>query len=197
MSDPSLDVSLLPESIIQHELTGSESLLWAGRPRAGIRFSPADIVAVPFSLMWGGFAFFWEYMVLRSRAPFPFALFGLPFILVGVYLIVGRFLADALRRRNTVYGVTSGRLIIVSGVWSRAVQSFSLATLPSLTLHERRDGSGTIAAGPAGMAFVPAGMAVRVSAAAPRLEFIENARDVYERIQRAQQSAARSGSGNW
>ena len=47
-------------------------LLWVGRPAMGIRFSRSDLLALPFSLMWGGFAIFWETLAFRSGAPSSF-----------------------------------------------------------------------------------------------------------------------------
>jgi hypothetical protein len=51
----------------------------------------ADALFIPFSLMWAGFAFFWETMAIRGGAPFFFWLWGIPFILIGVWITVGRF----------------------------------------------------------------------------------------------------------
>jgi hypothetical protein len=51
-------------SIVQREIGPQERMLWAGRPRAGLVRRPADAFLIPFSLLWGGFAFFWEYSVL-------------------------------------------------------------------------------------------------------------------------------------
>ena len=56
--------------------------------------TPRDALLIPFSFMWGGFATVWETTALSAKAPFPVALFGLPFVCVGLFMIFGRFLVD-------------------------------------------------------------------------------------------------------
>ncbi len=53
---------------------------------------------IPFSIMWAGFALFWEFMVLMTDAPFFFKLWGIPFVLVGLYMLIGRFVVDAMQK---------------------------------------------------------------------------------------------------
>ena len=48
------------EQAARSELARNEKLLWSGQPRGGIKFRAADALMIPFSLMWGGFAVFWE-----------------------------------------------------------------------------------------------------------------------------------------
>lgn len=48
----------------QSELLANESLLWTGQPERRVIFHKEDILAIPFSLMWGGFAIFWEMAAL-------------------------------------------------------------------------------------------------------------------------------------
>ena len=93
--------------IIEHELGSVEKLLWAGRPCQGFVFRPVDAFLIPLSLMWGGFAVFWEGSVLVMGAPVFFTLWGIPFVLVGCYLVFGRFYVDAWQREKTSYGLTN------------------------------------------------------------------------------------------
>jgi len=132
---------------VHRELGANERLIWAGKPLAGIAFRGVDLIQVPFSLMWGGFAFFWEYMVWRSGAPLYFRLFGVPFVMVGLYLIGGRFVLDSWQRAATIYAVTNERVLILSGLFQSTTVSLNLRTLGELSLKVRADGSGSIVFG--------------------------------------------------
>ena len=108
---------------------------------------------------------------------------GIPFVLVGLYLIVGRFFADARQRERTIYAVTSDRIIIISGLLKETIKSLTLRTLPDISLSER--GTGTISFGSTPL---PTGWPSNRSGP-PVLEGIANARSVYETIRKAQKAA--------
>ncbi len=164
------------QAAVIRELQAGEHLLWSGIPRQGLRFRSGDIFMVPFSLFWGGFAFFWEYNVVNNnKAPFFFMLWGVPFVLIGIYLIVGRFFADNYQRSRTYYGVTDQRVLILSGIWTREVKTISLQNLNEISLTERSDSSGDILFGPR--------MHKKM---VPTFELIDNVRQVYDLIQRTQ-----------
>jgi Bacterial PH domain len=191
-----------PATEISQELDSGEKLLWSGRPRQGIVFRSSDIFFIPFSLMWGGFAIFWELGVLfaTSRSPsktpdlvrFVFPLWGLPFVAIGLYLIFGRFFVDRAQRAKTTYGITNCRVIIRSGLFSRTTKSLNLRTLSDVTLAEKSDGSGTITLGPTvgfyswfyGTSWPGMGRQL-----APCLDTIPEAKSVYDILRRAQSMA--------
>ena len=79
-------------SELQQHLDNNEKLIWSGQPQKGIIFRKADIIVIPFSLLWCGFAIFWFTTALKSGAPILFALFGLPFGVIGLIFVFGRFL---------------------------------------------------------------------------------------------------------
>ncbi|HEX9003318.1 MAG TPA: PH domain-containing protein, partial [Blastocatellia bacterium] len=162
------------------------------QPRGGIIFRGSDLFLIPFSLMWGGFAIFWEAAVLTTDGPFFFKLWGIPFVTVGLYMIFGRFLVDARQRKQTYYGVTNERVIIVSGIFSKKVKSLNLRTLSDISVDEKSDGSGTITFGPSNPSsqwFGGAQFPGWQQQAAPAFDLIPNAKNVYEVIRDAQRKA--------
>jgi hypothetical protein len=190
-----------PESTLTQQLDPTERLLWSGQPRTGIRFRGQDTYLIPFSLLWGGFAIFWEYMALTqvSQTPGPvgvvFPLFGLPFVGIGLYIIFGRFFADAHSRARTFYGVTNERIIIISGFFTQQTKSLQLRTLTDVSLIQRSDGSGTITFGPTHImnSFFPAGSWPGTGRyAPPSFDLIERAKEVYDIIRNAQRGIPES-----
>ena len=190
-----------PSEVIRGYLEAGESLLWSGKPVQGVKLRSQDIFLIPVSLLWGGFAIFWEIMVLGvffangEGEPPPmavriiFPLFGLPFVLVGLYMVFGRFIVDARQRARTFYGVTDDRIIIVSGLFSQKVKSLNLRTLSDLAMSQKRDGTGTITFGPTHPFAAFFGTSSWLGAgryAPPRFDFIPNVAEVYRIIRNAQ-----------
>jgi hypothetical protein len=178
--------------LLDSQLAPGELLLWSGQPRQGVFLRPADALVIPFSLLWGGFAVFWNASVWASDAPFFFRIWGIPFLVVGLYMIFGRFFFDSFQRSKTYYGVTNERIIVVSGVFSRNIKSLSLKTLTDVSLSERSDLSGTITFGPQGSTWsanVPVSFGRKQDPAYPVFDSIQNAKQVYDTIRNAQRKA--------
>ena len=176
-----------PEQVISELLGPDERLLWAGEPRQGILLRTTDAVAIPFSVLWTGFMVFWIEGASRSTDRF-FAIWGIPFLLIGLYMLVGRFFVDSWQRARTRYGVTSQRILIVSGHGRRSVKSLNLRTLSDVSLCERSDGRGTITFGPAAALWPYRGIQMPGMGPSmqPTFDQIPNARSVFDQIRRAQ-----------
>lgn len=135
---------------LQPYLSPGERVLWSGKPRQGIALSGSDIYLIPFSLLWGGFAFFWNFQVWTTFSgvgfndDWLFKLWGLPFLAAGIYFIVGRFFHDAWVRRHLLYAVTNQRVLILGGSRSSKLTSRDIQALPMLELTEHRDRTGTL-----------------------------------------------------
>ena len=171
------------ENELRQNLSSGEKLIWTGKPRTGIMLRSSDVFLIPFSLLWGGFAVFWESSVLATDAPFLFKLWGIPFVLTGIYMIIGRFFIDAKKRENTIYGITTDRILIKSGVFSMDIKSLNIKTLSDITINQKSDNSGTITLGPTDMRYsMMQGMEWPGNKQPPKLEFIDDVKSVYDKI---------------
>lgn len=173
---------------ITAQLSGNERLLWSGQPSQGIMFQLTDLFMIPFSLMWGGFALFWEYSVITSDAPLFFCLWGVPFVLVGLHMIIGRFFFEAKQRAQTYYAVTDERILIVSGIFTSSIKSLNLSNLGELSLTEGKDGEGSIVFGHnpfaslfGGLSSLPGMMNSKLT----QFQSIADAKQVFELIHQA------------
>jgi hypothetical protein len=183
------------DTVVTQQLSSGERLVWSGQPRTGLRFRGQDLFLVPFSLLWGGFAIFWETTVITTHAPFFFKLWGIPFVLIGLYVIAGRFFVDARSRSQTYYGITTERIVIVSDLFSRRIKSLNLRTLTDVSLTEHADGSGTISFGPTYPMshFFPTGpWPGSGRQAPPAFDLIERAKEVYDIILTTQKTGSTS-----
>lgn len=177
-----------PDAIIRAELGPTENLLWTGRARRGIIFQAADRFWIPFALVWTGIVGYWLATFISQWSSEVVAeLFLLSICLLpGLNYLVERFLIEPLTRRQTLYGVSSGRviLILVSETPQRVVRTVPLDSLGDVTLKEGADGSGTITLGP----LPPWYEGTWGWAGLPNLVLKEETRKVYEIILEARRA---------
>ncbi|MFZ6640283.1 hypothetical protein ACO0LL_11110 [Undibacterium sp. TC4M20W] len=178
---------------ITSTLFAHERLLWSGQPRQGIMFQVTDLFMVPFSLLWGGFALFWEYNVITSGAPLFFCLWGIPFVLIGLHMIGGRFFLEARQRAGTYYAVTSERILIVSGLFNSNLKSLDLKNLGEISLAEAKEGEGSIVFGNNPLATLFGGLSGlpgKINAKTmTQFQSIAEAKQVFELIHQAKRMA--------
>lgn len=173
------------ENELRHHIPRGERILWSGKPKEGIVFRLADLFIIPFSICWFGFAIIWEYSVIKSGA-YLFALFGLPFLAVGAYMTVGRFILDNIRRKSTAYAITNTQVIILVKLKYGAVNAIDIASLGDIIISEKKDGRGTLILGtPDPRNSHSNGLGLGQSSRAPAmLELVEEPRKAYDLLLR-------------
>ena len=177
-------------SSIERELNSGERLLWKGRPPGGFRLRSTDAFMIPFSLFWSGIVFSAALAAFnqpaQKAAVGPSLFFLIPFLLIGLYMLIGRFFVDAMMRARTEYAVTNRRAIIVSGFFSRNVKSIDLKTTSEIAISERSDKSGTITFGATPFGAINMNRyswSFNPTAGTPAFEMIDDVRGVYRTIE--------------
>jgi len=167
-------------------LERGERLLWAGRPAQGLLLTGRDGFLIPFSLVWCGFVVFWLATAIKSSAPWFFVLWGVPFLVVGLYMAFGRFVFDAWLRSGLRYAVTNRRILIERPAPFARFSSLRIDRLPQVDLSERANGKGTIRFAPPGVVWGGRDRSAWTPALDPVAQFlaIDDARAVYELIQK-------------
>ena len=121
-------------------LDRDEKLLWEGAPATGLRFRASDLGKSVFGLFFLGFSIFWVAGASSVTSGFHtsglaagpegvfqfFPLFGLPFVLVGAYMVFGQYLWNAYVRGKTRYALTDRRAIIAKSALGRSLKSWPI-----------------------------------------------------------------------
>jgi hypothetical protein len=131
------------QRLLEGELKPGETVLWQSAPIAR-RHRMMALPIFLFAIPWTAFSVFW--MAMAASGSGFFALFGLPFLLIGVGMLCSPWWAARLARR-TAYALTTDRAIILtpapfgSGI---SVRSFAPADLAGVERVQRGDGSGDL-----------------------------------------------------
>jgi hypothetical protein len=106
-----------------------------------------------------------------------------------MYLTVGRFFLDALLRSKTIYGLTKDRIIIRSGIFKSTTTLHYIHEIPEIKLRKELLKRETILLGNSNVqSFLNEGTPWFWQRITPRLEFIDDAKTVLEKIREMQQS---------
>lgn len=126
---------------LQREMEPGERLLWDGRPDPVRMMIPA-VPMFLFGLFWtAGTGSF--YFRGPTTTDWVFALFPIPFILVGLGMLASP-LGAYLKGRRTYYAITDRQVLILTEGRTRKVQSFRERDITNIVRTERADGSGNL-----------------------------------------------------
>lgn len=174
------------------ELIPGEKLIWSGQPQQGFLLRGADIFMIPPSLIWLSFAILWESAVIsglifaKQTVFIIFILLGIPFVLLGLYTVFGRFFVDKAQRKKTYYGLTDHRILIITGLHSQNHRALLIKNIPEINLQIQKEGKGTILFGQANYLYwvstVNWFFDLGLSKNPPKFELINDAKAVYNQI---------------
>ena len=120
-------------------MIADERIIWKGKPDTKVRFS-SDLHTLVFGIFWLGFSLFWCSGVYASGGGMM-AFLGLPFVAVGIYLVLGKPIHSAIKRKNTAYVITNMKIIRACG---NKIDTMDGRDLPRLNIKGFSDGMGTI-----------------------------------------------------
>lgn len=185
MSPAAVDVG--HDQPIRRWLLPDERILWEGKPDVSAYGLRGSWYLIPFSLLWGGFAIFWEATAIASHAPPFFLIWGVPFVLVGLYMIFGRILVARREARNTTYAITDRRILIAGGAFKPSFTALELRNLPGAKVDEGKGGTGSITFGATGGFQMPPGWPTMgaMYARTPAFLAIPDVRRVFDTYEKA------------
>ncbi|MCR8548703.1 aspartate carbamoyltransferase catalytic subunit [Salipiger sp. P9] len=130
-------------------LDPGERLLWQGRPDTTLSFAPLRPAQIVLGLALAAFALFWTGKALPTGGADSLPdrilpLFGLVFLLLGLYAAGGYALWDRLRRRHSRYLLTDRRALIVTDLPLAGRRLKSCPIGPDTVLERTETPPGTI-----------------------------------------------------
>lgn len=130
---------------IEPYLQSDENVIWCDSPSRGLPITEKGAVGI-FSVFWLGFAVFWT--VTATAAAGPFGLFGVPFLIIGIYLVYETFFGFDKRLKKTAYAITDRRVLIVSVTRKgESCKTYMLDSIGDISIRTVKGNIGTITLG--------------------------------------------------
>jgi hypothetical protein len=109
--------ALLPDEhyargVLKGILLPGETFIWANRPKRGLIYEPNPNTF--WNVVWTLFSLIWISCGFLTDVSWAIALLALPFVLMGIYGLIGHYLVDARRRGKLVYAITDRRLLVAT-----------------------------------------------------------------------------------
>ena len=131
------------QTLFQNEMLKDEKILWSGRPKQGFFLTGGDILVSLFGLIFLGVGSLMEYSAIQSFDIF-LMIFSLPFLLFGLYMVLGSIIYKNYQKKRTYYAVTNQRVLVLINSFSKKVESKLISQIPVLNKTVKKNGSGTI-----------------------------------------------------
>ncbi len=127
--------------VFDRYLKPGETILWIGRPRTGFYLRDADIILIPVSIIFIGFASILTFAAIHYHSPWPYKVFAGLTVLMALYLAFIRHIRDYRRRQHMWYCITTQRVLQLRG---HKLSTLPIENIEYLDKTEEKDGSGFI-----------------------------------------------------
>ncbi len=119
-------------------LDEDETILWQGRPANRVLVEFNSPMEAFLALFFVGFSLFWMWQAMA--APGPFWMFGLLFLGVGLYNLVGQHFWKAHLRKSTFYTLTDKRAFIAkkTAMGQKSLKSYPIRADTALSIEEQK-----------------------------------------------------------
>lgn len=118
-------------------LNEEEKVLWKGQSKTNVHLTALDLFYVPASVLFILFA-------IKDFIIDEVDLMGIPFIIFGLYILVGRFFMKYFRKRRILYYVTSKRVIVLDKSRNKILLEKNINSIKHINKNIRRNGVGTL-----------------------------------------------------
>lgn len=147
-----MDEYLYSKSKINEFILQDEQLLWTGKPVKKIKLLPAERFNIVFGIFWTAFSAFWIAMASWGTSQIEggdamtkiFPLFGVPFLLIGLYLVFVAPIRSKNRRKNLEYALTNKRILILYNGKTQNLQSFKYSEIQNVNFGCDELGVGVV-----------------------------------------------------
>lgn len=133
-----------PDALLAH----GEDILWQGQPGRGIILREVLSRGFFMGAVFTGFSIFW---ISKARRMAPadeplfallFPLAGVPFLLIGLWMLIGRHVWDAWMRAGTHYTLTNRQAYIAKHMLGqRSLETWPLEDIDGVELIDGHPGS--------------------------------------------------------
>jgi len=131
---------------IKPYLIQGENVIMYTRPKKRFMYLPSDLFSILRGILWLAVAGFWlAFSVINfqdTKNAF-FIIISIPFILTGIWLIVGRNILLAIQRRHIIYTITNKRVLIIN-TDKEFCEEFNYSDIGSLSIKKYKDNTGSI-----------------------------------------------------
>lgn len=162
-------------------LTAGEHILWSGKPKKAPFITAQSLTMMPIAIVWLCFDFTAISSIVSSGNIQWFLLGFFALHLMPVWIWLGSMITAPKRWRNTNYYVTNRRIIIQGGLLALNEKSLFFKEIRSVQnkvgLYDKIFGTGSIL-------FNAEMFSGKNRTTPPAFQCLENAQQVYERVQR-------------